>query len=188
MSNRTLTIILVALVIIAIAFGAFWLLTATTGTAPAGGAGNPFGGLGNATGTSSGGGSQGQGGSGTVAITAKDGSTVTVPDFRPGKESVNEGNVTFYYLTQSNQGQGQDNSQFDIIYGTDSSVTVSLLAEPIGAARAAAEAALRSYFPVSDAQLCQMNVIVAVPNDVNAQYSGENLGLSFCPGAMQLPN
>lgn len=183
MSNRTLTIILGVLIAVALVLTAVWLLrmpAANTG-APNQNSGNPFGGGSN-------GGSPAPGGSSsaTVTVTTKSGSSVEVPDFRSNHPSAREDNLTQYYLT-NNQATKGDAAQFDIVYNSDSTVLITLLSEPLSSARLAGETALRSFFPLTDAQLCSLKVTVATIYSVNAQFSGENLGLSFCPGSVKLP-
>ena len=78
--------------------------------------------------------------------------------------------------------------QYLITYVGDSGYfIVSLLQEPIGAARKAAEADLMNQLGVSQDAMCNLNYMVAVPWSVNQVYSGMNLGFSFCPGAVVLP-
>lgn len=114
------------------------------------------------------------------------GQAITAPDPTSGKPSNDIGAYTYYYLTSNQQAQ-KSNAEFDIVYGTDSSISITLLKEPLGEARLAAELALRKFFPLSNTQLCDLDITVAVPVDVNERYPGANLGLSFCPGAVTLP-
>ena len=119
-------------------------------------------------------------------LVARDGSVVTVPDFTRGAESYTLPAGTYYELTNNQATQGSA-AEYDIVYGTDSSITVSLLKEPLGQARLLAETKLRTLIPVSDAALCTLDVTVGVPYGVNQFYAGQNLGLSFCPNAVSLP-
>lgn len=64
---------------------------------------------------------------------------------------------------------------------------IELLSEPIGTTRLAAEQFLMNNLGISQSQMCQLNYMVSVPNSVNSQYAGKNLGFSFCPGATVLP-
>ena len=64
---------------------------------------------------------------------------------------------------------------------------IALLQEPIGTTRLAAEQYLMTHLGISQNQMCQLNYMVSVPNRVNSQYAGRNLGFSFCPGATKLP-
>ncbi|MFH1178114.1 MAG: hypothetical protein V1711_00085 [bacterium] len=64
---------------------------------------------------------------------------------------------------------------------------IALLQEPIGTTRLASEQFLISNLGISQNQMCQLNYMVSVPDRVNSQYAGKNLGFSFCPGATKLP-
>lgn len=177
--NTRIWIIVILILIVGTYAGFAWFAGPSSQTATSTNSGNPFGG--------SGGSSGGTGGTqGGLTIPTKDGGTVTVPDFTQSAPSASEGSERYYYLTNNADTQGAS-AQYDIQYGTDGSVTVSLLSEPIGTARLAAEEKLRSFFPLSNDQLCSLDVIVGVPNYVNSTYSGNNLGLSFCPGSTPLP-
>ncbi|MDP2665449.1 MAG: hypothetical protein Q8P23_02250 [bacterium] len=65
--------------------------------------------------------------------------------------------------------------------------SIELLSEPIGTTRVAAEQFLMKDLSISQSQMCQLSYMVAVPNSVNSQFAGKNLGFSFCPGATVLP-
>ena len=93
---------------------------------------------------------------------------------------------TYYQLTDNQEVQG-DQAQFEIVYGTDSSIKIGLIKEPLKDSRLAAEAKLRSLFPLSNQDLCKLDVFVSVPAMVNDTFAGGNLGLSFCSGAVKLP-
>ena len=74
-----------------------------------------------------------------------------------------------------------------IEYGTDNSISIGLAKKPLRVTRLKAEKALRTFFPLSDADLCSLNITVVTPGKFDAKYGSENLGLSFCPGAVRLP-
>jgi hypothetical protein len=121
-----------------------------------------------------------------IPIQTVNGSTVQIPDPTIGKVPIPEGTNKYYYLTNNQERQG-NNAEFDIEYGNDSSISIVLLKEPLGESRLAAEKSLKNLFPVSNSTLCSLKLTVAVPMSISSIYSGENLGLSFCPGAVQLP-
>jgi hypothetical protein len=118
-------------------------------------------------------------------IRTRGGQSVTVPDFRDDASSTTFGNDTYYQLTNNEETQGDD-ATFDIEYSSDNSVSIFLLKEPLKEARLAAEAELKKFFPLSDEELCDLDVIVGVPIDISETYAGENLGLSFCPDSTYL--
>jgi hypothetical protein len=53
-------------------------------------------------------------------------------------------------------------------------------------ARAAAEKMLKDRLGLDEHTLCGLVYGVYVPDQLNAVFSGKNLGFSFCPGATQL--
>ncbi len=74
-----------------------------------------------------------------------------------------------------------------IYYAPDNSYTLSLLKPPLGATRKLAEKDLSVRLGVSEAELCSRKIRVTVPNDVDTRYSGKDLLMSSCPGAVALP-
>jgi len=64
---------------------------------------------------------------------------------------------------------------------------IVLLEEPIGESRQRMQSYLMTLLGLTKDQMCSLNYAVYVPNDVNTTYSGMNLGFSFCPGAVPLP-
>lgn len=121
-----------------------------------------------------------------VVIETSGGQTISVPDFIRDRQPFIVASKAFYFITDNQQTKG-DAAEFDIVYGTDSSISIGLFKEPLGAVRFAAETELKSLLRLDNATLCTLKVSVAVPNSVNSFYSGKNLGLSFCPGATKLP-
>ncbi len=77
---------------------------------------------------------------------------------------------------------------YDITYESATQYfNISLLAEPIGQTRVEMEHDLMTKLGVSENAMCLLNYMVSVPYWVNAFYTGKNLGFSFCPGAVVLP-
>lgn len=114
-------------------------------------------------------------------ITLSDGSSVTVPDFTANQP---------VWASKENgyQVAGTEYGAYQIIYFENGSgFLISIFQEPLGENRLKAEEELRSTLRLSDAQLCKLSIDVAVSDDANETYSGRNLGLSFCPGAVPLP-
>lgn len=117
-----------------------------------------------------------------IRLTLSDGSTADVPDFT--KDTQPEGASA----ENGYQVGGNDDDVFQILYyPNDAGFLISLLAEPIGENRLKAEAALRGKLQLPDAELCKLRVEVATSIHVNEAYAGQNLGLSFCAGAVRLP-
>jgi hypothetical protein len=130
-----------------------------------------------------------------ISIQTNSSSTVAVPDFTSGKTSVPVGtnaDDVQYNLTPYppyTPGKQFPTHQFDVQYNNvGSQFIVTLNQEPIGEARTAAENFMEETLKVPAMQLCSLNIDVSVPYTVNQEYSQyENLGLSFCPGAVALP-
>ena len=59
--------------------------------------------------------------------------------------------------------------------------------KPLSGARLKAEESLRAITKLSNEKLCQLDVFMWVPPEVDEEYTGQNLGLSFCPGSATLP-
>lgn len=111
-----------------------------------------------------------------------------VEDFTEGRPSIQLDAGTYYYVTQDKEGTEGD-SRYGIVHGADASVSIGLFEEPLGEARLAAEEKLKSLFPQRpESDFCRMSLTVTVPFDVSEYYAGENLGLSFCPGSVALPD
>lgn len=120
---------------------------------------------------------------GTFRLVLESGKLVEVPDVRalPTTRDLGGG---FYAL------DAQDlftRKAFSITYSHgDRSFVVSLNEEPLAEAREQMEAYMKSSLGLSEAELCELPVLVGVPHDVNQFVSGEQLGFSFCPGSVQL--
>ena len=68
------------------------------------------------------------------------------------------------------------------------SLSVQLFKEPLGLSRSFAEQQLRTIFDLTDEELCELRIEVSVHEMVSPEYSRNNLGLSFCPNGLALPN
>jgi len=78
---------------------------------------------------------------------------------------------------------------YSIVYYSDSQTfVVTILQEPIGSNRLAAEQALQKELGIDQSAMCQLNYFLGAPESVSERYAGINLGFSYCPGATQLPN
>lgn len=114
------------------------------------------------------------------------GSIFDTPDIpailnRPQTKSVGDG----AYVLESDKSGTRSHS---ITYAEfDNSYAIALYTFPLSSARIAAENELRSILQIDDASICRLSITVAVPMGVSETYAGQNLGLSFCPGSVQLP-
>lgn len=142
-----------------------------------------------------------QGGGGgslvTVPVVTQQGGTMTARDFIHNGTTVEDpANPGSYYLagetgycdSQGVCAHGASSKEFSIVYyPEDSSFVVALLAEPLGQARKGAEQFLMNTTGLSSTELCALKYYVGTDSYRSAQFSGTNLGFSFCPGATKLP-
>lgn len=76
---------------------------------------------------------------------------------------------------------------FGVIFNeTNGSFAIGLEKEPIAQARLEAEVYMQIALGLSADDMCSLNIFVGVPYSINKFYSGQNLGLSFCPGSVSL--
>jgi hypothetical protein len=122
----------------------------------------------------------------TITLVTRTGGSIAVPDFTAGMTGYRLNTGTFYSITNNQETQGLA-AQYEITYGTDSSIAIALVKEPLSEARLAAESRLRDLLRLSDEEMCKLQVTVGVPYSTAQLFAGKNLGLSFCPGATELP-
>lgn len=133
--------------------------------------------------------------SGTIlSLPAVDGGTIQVNNFindpTTAKDPINQG---YYYLGYHvNEGisdpTATDNPPYIIEYiSTTQYFNIALLQEPIGQVREEMQQYLMAHLGISQDQMCRLNYMVSVPERINSQFAGKNLGFSFCPGATVLP-
>lgn len=130
------------------------------------------------------------GGIPTFSVPARQGNGVSVRDFRgDAGVTANAYDNQGYYLLSGNPepAAGQDDP-YEIHYSAfDGSFGIQLNTEPLGRMRLEAEQKLMGMLGISPADMCRLNYVVAVQADLNETYRGVNLGFSFCPGAVKLP-
>jgi hypothetical protein len=135
------------------------------------------------TGGGDSGGSAGTGAnqSGPTADIATQHGTLVVNDFlHNGTTEPDAQNPGNYYLATT--------SSFAIGYDSGSQFfTIALTEEPIGSARLQAEQFLETALGISQPQMCSLRYYLGTDIYTNSFYGGENLGFSFCPGAVALP-
>lgn len=98
-------------------------------------------------------------------------------------------NQGYYDLGGSmTSGVGSSSPAFAITYISSTQYfNIALLREPIATARADAEQFLLQDLGITKEQACALKYMVSVPYWVNQKFTGRNLGFSFCPGAVILP-
>lgn len=123
-----------------------------------------------------------------VVLRTKSGRIVSVPDFTYGHPSVEveDTGVTYVHITQNDDLEEAD-PRYGIVYGSDSTFILGLMATPLGATRLVAEQKLKEFVPLPDDILCGLSVSVRTADTIDARFAGRELGLSFCPGAVPLP-
>ena len=129
-----------------------------------------------------------------MVIAGREGTSFSIPDLTKDPGTAPEPYVATQYIlaeyclseegcTNAEAGEG-----FRVVYEErDQSFDVLLLAEPLRETRAKAEQYLALKLELTPAQLCSLNISVGTINAINGFYAGEELGLSVCPGAVQLP-
>lgn len=132
--------------------------------------------------------------SGSILIPISGGSSVATKDFLNDSATVSDPvNPGYYYLGYHESVGPEDTTATDappyvIEYiAATHYFNIGLYAEPIGQVRRDAEQYLLTTLGVSQDAACALKYMVSVPDKVNSYYSGQNLGFSFCPGAVQLP-
>jgi len=134
---------------------------------------------------------------GEISVRVQDGKSIVVNDFihngvtvadtiNPGRYLL-AGNLGYCY-PDSAQCQAASTTNFIVFYNSKpQSFTIALTEEPVGKARLAMEQFMLKTLGISQQQLCALNYSVGVTRYVNEQYTAKNLGFSFCPGAVVLP-
>ena len=129
----------------------------------------------------------------SMSVAGSDGSVIQTNNFMADPATTEDPfNPGFYNLNgRSSQGvSGSTTSAppYAVSYISSTQYfNVTLLQEPIGPVRTEMEQYLMGKLGITQSQMCQLNYSVSVPNFVNTQFSGMNLGFSFCPGATKLP-
>jgi hypothetical protein len=112
---------------------------------------------------------------------------VTMPDAANAGRYMLAGNLD-YCLSNPQECQVTSATNYNVYYESKSmSFVIALTEEPIGQARLDMEQFMLATLGVLEQQLCSLNYYVGVTRYLNEQYSGKNLGFSFCPGAVILP-
>jgi hypothetical protein len=105
------------------------------------------------------------------------------------------GTVPVNNITQNPVQQADDTvlfaqtSQYSIIYYTqEQTFSITINAQPVQAARDAAEAALLQKLGITKTQACSLTVTTYVPYDVDQNLAGQDYGLSFCQSGKAFGN
>lgn len=121
---------------------------------------------------------------GKISITGQNNQIIEVRNFKDDVDVTNWYDPQVFLIAD---GKNQDSDLFQIFYyDADTSIGVSLLSQPLGDIRLVAEKQLKERLGLSENEICKMKINVSTPSFVSEQYSGQNLGLSFCPDAVTL--
>ncbi|MFA6408276.1 MAG: hypothetical protein WCW36_02285 [Candidatus Paceibacterota bacterium] len=130
----------------------------------------------------------------TMSIAIVGGGSVQTDNFIADPETAKDPINPGYYYLGYHQYEGMPdptvttNPPYVIAYISSTQYfNIALLQEPIGSVRIEAEQYLMAHLGISQDQMCLLNYMVSVPDRVNSQFSGRNLGFSFCQGATVLP-
>lgn len=129
----------------------------------------------------------------TETIPTSDGGNLSVNDILKDPETiadpVNQGYYYLGYHPAFDANSTQTNSvPYMIEYISNTNYfNIELLQEPIGTTRLLAQAYLLQHLGIPQNDLCSLKYMVSVPASVNEYYASQNLGFSFCPRAVTLP-
>lgn len=125
----------------------------------------------------------------TLSIRTKNGESIQTKDFLKDPDTVKDSTNAGYYSLGNHFSQNATTSPpyvIDFIDATDF-FNIGLFKEPIAQSRKAAEQYLMVHLGISQSQMCELQYMVSVPTRVNEFYSIMNLGFSFCPGSVAIP-
>ncbi|MCA9359293.1 hypothetical protein KC926_03750 [Candidatus Kaiserbacteria bacterium] len=120
-----------------------------------------------------------------IGVLSKTGTQVKVRDFYGDEGVVLFDEKEKTYLI--GEEKGANGPIYQIFYFAGGGVTVSLQNEKLNFARSRAEEDLQKKLGLSLLDMCSLSVRVTVPGFVSDDFSGRDLGLSFCPGSEVLP-
>jgi hypothetical protein len=133
-----------------------------------------------------------------TALQLQDGSVIVARNFMNNGTTIEDpANNGTYYLQGSSGACVPDGScpvagtqtDFTIVYySKEHAFVIGLGEEPLGEVRMRAEKYLQQTLGLTNDQMCKLNYSVGTTVYVNATYGTmDNLGFSFCPGAVVLP-
>jgi hypothetical protein len=135
--------------------------------------------------------------SGIATVSTQSGGKVATLNFIHNGTTIEDpANKGTYYLAGSSGACNSNGScptagtekDFTILYyPSNGSFNIGLASEPLGQVRIEAEQYLMKELGLSEQQMCDLKYNISTSAYVNQQYGGENLGFSFCPGAIPLP-
>ncbi|MGE5541392.1 MAG: hypothetical protein ACM3TU_03930 [Bacillota bacterium] len=130
------------------------------------------------------------GGNGTTplrTVSTSNGSAMAVKDFTTEEGVIQDPNVPDQYDLAGGAAPTSDTAYQIFYQKEDDYFGITLYHEPLGEVRHQAEQDLMNKLGIGQNQMCALNYVVAPGPGVNDAYAGQNLGFSFCPGAVKLP-
>lgn len=126
---------------------------------------------------------------GTITITNSLGGLVQTKDFINDPQTTPDPvNVGYYYLGPNSIDDPVKKIPYSIGYIDETHFfNIVLLQEPIAETRKNAERYLLEHLGLSQSQMCDLRYMVGVPDRVNSTYTTMDLGFSFCPGSVIIP-
>ena len=121
---------------------------------------------------------------GTLSLASRNGGSVSVYNFYddPGTSDIGDDNYVLYNTNDDSLSLG-----YQIVYfSMDQSFVISLTESPWRDLRPQAEQAFLRALNISQSDACNLKVSVTIPYNVDPEYAGEDLGLSFCPNAKSI--
>ena len=130
-----------------------------------------------------------------LTLTNVTGGPIQTSNFLADSSTVKDANNPGYYyigyhvlMGSSSDAMATTSPPYTINYiSATQYFNIAILQEPIGPVRTEAEQYLMAHLGISESQMCQLSYMVSVPDKVNSQFAGKNLGFSFCLGATVLP-
>jgi hypothetical protein len=71
-------------------------------------------------------------------------------------------------------------------FSEDGSIAIDISRQPLATYREKASRYLLQELGITEAEACELNVYVGVTYETDKVLTGKNLGLSFCPGSVEL--
>lgn len=117
---------------------------------------------------------------GKISVPTKDGGIIFVNDFFKNKGTV---------IYEEMGATLKVHPYYTLLYFSDNqSFLISLGGGDLHIVRFEAEKELLAILGITEDEVCQINVVLTVPSNVNKKaYDGGDYGLSFCPKGKQLP-
>ena len=89
-----------------------------------------------------------------------------------------------FYEVRYESDEGGDVGQI-YYYSGAGNILILLDQNPLADSRVKMEEELKAMTELSEVELCDLDVVVTTDENINFEYAGKNIGLSFCPGSEQ---